>query len=259
MYSIERKAEIIKILEKTGRVEVIELSKLFHTSKETIRRDMREMEADYLLKRTHGGAVKYDQNSPTGDEFPVTVREIQHYQEKDDICRKAASFIQSGDSIFVDNSSTCLYLLKHIPANHQVTIITNSIKLLVESARNSNPNHIIVCLGGLFHGSNLSLYGNITLKNASEYYPNKAFMSCAGIHLPNEVVDSSLLEVDTKRLMIERSHEVFILADNCKFEKGGHVFLSNFNNIDWIITDHKTPVDQLVSLEKAGIKMVVAE
>ena len=75
MYSIERKAEIIKILEKTGRVEVIELYNLFHTSKETIRRDLREMEADYLLKRTHGGAVKYDQNSPSGDEFPVTVRE----------------------------------------------------------------------------------------------------------------------------------------------------------------------------------------
>jgi DeoR family fructose operon transcriptional repressor len=259
MYSIERKAEIMKILEKTGRVEVNDLYRLFETSRETIRRDLREMEVDYLLKRTHGGAVSNEQNSLISDEFPVNVREIQNYQEKDIICRKAASFIQSGDSIFVDNSSTCLYLLNHIPTNYQVTIITNSIKLLVESARNSNPNHIIVCLGGLFHGSNLSLYGNITLKNASEYYPNKAFMSCAGIHLPDEVVDSSLLEVDTKRLMIERSHEVFILADNSKFEKAGHVFLSNFNNIDWIITDHKLRADQIASLEKAGINMVVAQ
>jgi DeoR family transcriptional regulator, fructose operon transcriptional repressor len=259
MYSIKRKSEIINILEQTGSVDVNDLSGLFKASRETIRRDLREMEKDGLIKRTHGGAVFNAVNPCAADEFPVMVREIQRFSEKNAICKRAASFIQDGDSIFVDNSSTCIYLLKCIPPDIHVTIITNSIKLLLESVNNINPNHLIVCLGGFFNGSNLSMYGNIALKNAAEFYPSKSFMSCAGIHLQNQLADSSILEIDTKRLMIERSQEVFVLADYSKFGKAGHVFLSNFSSIDYIITDSKTQKDHLAFLEKAGIRVIVAD
>jgi DeoR family transcriptional regulator, fructose operon transcriptional repressor len=259
MFSIERKSEILNILEQTGRVDVNALSDLFKTSRETIRRDLREMEEDGVLKRTHGGAVFNNLNPKTSDEFPVAVREIQRFSEKNAICKRAAAFVNYGDSIFIDNSSTCLYLLKYIPADLHVTIITNSIKLLLQSVNYKNPNHLIVCLGGFFNPGNLSIYGNISLKNAMDYYPCKSFMSCAGIHPHHQLGDTSILEVDTKRLMIERSQEVFILADHSKFEKAGHVYLSDFSAIHTIITDNKTPKDQLAFLEKTSINLIIAE
>lgn len=255
MYSVERKSEILKILEQNGRVEVNDLSTLFSSSRETIRRDLREMEEKGLVKRTHGGAVFDNSISSAIPEFPVDVREIQRFREKDAICKSAAAFIKNGDSIFVDNSSTCLYLLQYIPADFQITLITNSIKLLLRSIALKHPNVMIVCLGGFFNGSNLSTYGNISQKNAADFYPNKSFMSCAGIHLPDQLTDSSILEVDTKRLMIERSQEVFILADHTKFEKSGPVFLSHFSSINHLITDPQTAPEQYAALEKAGVKV----
>ena len=256
MYSIERKSEILKILEQNGRIGVNELSTLFNSSRETIRRDLREMEEKGLLKRTHGGAVFESTFSFTTPEFPVGVREIQRFKEKDAICKTAAAFIKNGDSIFVDNSSTCLFLVQYIPADFQITLITNSIKLLIESMESKHAKLMIICLGGFFNGSNLSTYGTISQKNAADFYPNKSFMSCAGIHPSDQLTDSSILEVDTKRLMIERSQEVFILADYTKFDRSGPFFLSNYSSIDYLITDQKAKPDQYAPLEKAGVKIV---
>ena len=81
-------------------------------------------------------------------------------------------------------------------------------------------------------------------------------MSCAGIHLPDQLTDSSLLEVDTKRLMIEHSQEVFILADHTKFDRSGPYFLSDYSSIDYLITDQKASPDQYTPLEKANIKVI---
>ena len=85
MYKIERKSEIINILEQTGKVNVNELSGRFHASRETIRRDLQEMELDGVLKRTHGGAVFLNGNTSSAFELPVAVREIQRYSEKNEI------------------------------------------------------------------------------------------------------------------------------------------------------------------------------
>jgi DeoR/GlpR family transcriptional regulator of sugar metabolism len=258
MYSIERKAEIHKMLENYGRIEVAKLASVFATSKETIRRDLRELEEAGILHRTHGGAVVTQPISITEDEYPVELRQIHNKNEKDAICEKASQFIEMDDNIFVDNISTCLYLVKHIPKALRVTIVTNSIKLLLEAARNPNPNHVIVCLGGLFHSANLSIYGSITQENAIGFYPKKTFISCAGIHLPDDVFDSSLLEVDTKRMMLEHSKSVYLLSDSSKLNRTGNVFLSNLTSIDYIITDLKADPDILAEYNRAGKEVLLA-
>lgn len=259
MFNVERKSEILNLLEQNGRVDVNDLAGHFNASRETIRRDLREMEEDGVLKRTHGGAVFVNQAPLSGDEFPVAVREIQRFAEKNAICKKAATFINYGDSLFIDNSSTCLSLLKYIPAELRVTIITNSIKILLQSAREINPNHLIVSLGGFFNPSNLSIYGNISRKNAMEYYPTRAFMSCAGIHPQHQLGDTSILEVDTKRLMIERAQETYILADYSKFDHTGHVFLSDLSSVHTIVTDKKADRDRLEFIQKANVRLVIAD
>lgn len=259
MYSIERKSEIITLLEQFGKVDVKDLAEKFCISKETIRRDLGELEKDGIVKRTHGGAVFVNANAGGGQEYPVAVRGMKRFAEKNSICKAAAAFIKDGDTIFVDNSSTTVYLTKYIPVDLQVTIVTNSIKLLLESVNNSHPNHLYICLGGIFKDSNLSLYGNIALKNAGEFYPSKAFLSCAGISPVNKLADASLHEVDTKRLMIERAQQVFVLADHTKFEKVGSIFLSDFASVDTIITDSKTDLSALDYLKNASVQVLLCE
>ena len=259
MYNIERKSEIINLLETHKNVNVSELAAQFQTSKETVRRDLRELEREGVLIRTHGGAmpVETKASSPVmQDKYPVSVRGIRRFQEKQAICKLAASYIQPEDTIFVDNSSTTAYLAQYVPANIQVTFITNSIQFLLEAAKLNNQNHMYICLGGIFKSSNLSIYGNMSLDNAKVYYPNKAFLSCSGISANRMITDSSIQELETKKLMIELSNQVFLLADHSKFEKDGQIFLSSFNNIDYIITDSETDKNSCSYLAGYGVELI---
>jgi DeoR family fructose operon transcriptional repressor len=259
MLGFERKAEIANILERSGKIDVASLSERFKVCKETIRRDLRELEKDGSIKRTHGGAV-IDLAAPKVQaEFPVSVREIQHQEEKIVICKRAASMIEDDDTVFMDNSSTTLYLIRHIPKDTRVCIVTNSLRLLLEAVRVRNPNLRFICLGGEFKESNLSFSGAIPQRIAKDYYPSKAFMSCASINEQQMLTDSSVAEVDTKRMMIERSQSVVILADHTKFTRMGQVFLADFTSIDCIVTDGRTELASLDYMRKYDTKLVVAE
>ncbi|MGO8692561.1 MAG: DeoR/GlpR family DNA-binding transcription regulator [Rectinemataceae bacterium] len=259
MLGFERKAEIATILERAGKIDVASLSERFEVCKETIRRDLRELEKDGIIKRTHGGAVLEFAASRAQAEFPVSVREVQRQEEKLVICRRAASMIEDGDTVFMDNSSTTLYLLRYLPKDIRICIVTNSLKLLLEAVRVHNPCLQFICLGGEFKESNMSFSGAIPQRIARDYYPSKAFMSCASINEQQMLTDSSAAEVDTKRLMIERSQNVIILADYTKFTRMGQVFLANFTDIDCIVTDDKTELPSLGYLGKYATKLVVAE
>lgn len=259
MYIEERQAKIISQLNSTGRIDVSELAGIFSTSKETIRRDLNDLEKAGMLIRTHGGAILPTSqgdtvsSSPaaqirtmyTLNETPVSERTARHIEEKQAICQLAASFIKHEDTIFIDNSSTCIYLYQYIPTDIQVTILTNSIQFLLECSKSLSPHHTIVCLGGIFKNTNLSIYGNTTIKNAQQYFPNKSFVSCTGIISETQITDSGIQEIDIKKTLIKSSQEVYLLADYSKFKQIGPVYLGSFTDIDYLITDSKSELTYL--------------
>lgn len=261
MYSIERKAEIIKFLEQDGTIEVSAMADYFDTSKETIRRDLKDLEAQGILTRTHGGAVSTHIKNRANDgiqEYPVAIRGIQNYASKQDICKYAVSFIEDGDTIFVDNSSTSMYLVQFLPAELHVTFITNSLKFLAEASKFDCSNKLFICLGGVFNPSNLSTYDTASLLSGNEYYPDKCFISCAGISQERMFTDTSIHEISTKKYMIDAAKEVFLLADHTKFDTNGQFFLADFNSVNCIITDSEADRESLEFLENAGIKICSA-
>ena len=261
MYSEERKAQIIELIEKHGSINVNVLAERFETSRETIRRDLNDLQKHGVLKRTHGGAVAENHaGAAFSGEYPIGIRGIRQVTEKNKICAKAASFIEEGDTLFVDNSSTLIYLPQYIPPELHVTIITNSIDFLLAVSKVPHYNLLLICLGGIFKSDNLSVHGSIAAKNAEEYYPSKAFFSCAGISPHHKVADSSIHEIEIKRMMIERAQETFLLADCTKLQKTGQMHLCGFEAVDHLITDDKISSSNVdVSfLESNGIDVMIA-
>ena len=248
MYSHERKAKIIDLLKAQSSVSVNILADMLHTSKETIRRDLKELESEGLLTRTHGGAITNGNSRSVGasakygdtvlnNEYPFALRHVRNIPEKKMIARRAAAFIENRDTIFIDNSSTTLFLMDYIPREIHLTIITNSIKVLLEAAKLENPNLSLISLAGFYNCNNYSVYGTRTIKSAEDFFPNKSFISCTGVTLENRLTDISLNEVDTKKALMSKSKETYLLADHTKFEINGPFYLSDFDAIDYIVTD----------------------
>ncbi len=238
MYNAQRKALIREMLGKSAMVSVNELSELLHISKETVRRDLKDMELERVVKRTHGGAVLIKKNE-NSNEDPFMIRAIQRHEEKLKLCKKAAEIILDGETVFIDNSSTTIGILQYINPGYQVTVLTNSIRLILESASLNNSNLIIIATGGIFRPSNFSLTGTLADDWVQRFRPNKMFFSCHGIQNDGSMTDGSIYENDVKRSMIRHSHETYLMADHTKFGKYGVVFLSDISDIQNVISTNE--------------------
>ncbi len=124
LYEEERRSKIIEYLQEHSRASVQELSKIFQVSESTVRRDLQELEGDKLLKRTHGGALCLEN---VNFEPAFMEREDKFRREKENIARKAAEFIQEGDTLVIDSGTTTGYLAKEIKKFSHLKVVTNSI------------------------------------------------------------------------------------------------------------------------------------
>lgn len=259
MYTIQRQSKILELLEQQGQVDVHTLADDFASSRETIRRDLREMEASGLLKRTHGGAVSLTNGFSQGYEYPLFAREIQKYEEKQSICRAAAKLLEDGDTIFLDNSSTTMRFLHYVPANIRVTAVTNSIQVLLEAGKLNNNNVNVVSLGGALNVKNYSVTGLLTNRLSRLFFPDKAIMSCRGITAKAGMTDASFLEVEVKRIMIDQSKQLILLADHTKFGLTGAIHIGALDEIDTIVTDSKVSAEKLKLFENSQTRIIIGE
>lgn len=109
-------------------VNVNALSAEMELSRETIRRYLNELELQGVAKRTHGGAVLVNQ---INNQQMYHNRTHDNFEEKMKIGKMAARLVKDGDTIFLDASTTCLCMAKHL-MDKKITIITNSIQILFE-------------------------------------------------------------------------------------------------------------------------------
>ena len=256
MYIVQRKALMLDLLQKKQMGSVNDLAAELNVSKETIRRDLKDIEQEGLIKRTHGGAVLI-KKSANNSENPFTVRAMQHHEEKLALCKKAAELIADGDTIFIDNSSTTLNILKHINPSHHVTVLTNSIRLLLESVQLDNSNLILISSGGIFRPGNFSLTGTLANDWVKNFRPNKMFFSCHGVDIAGGLTDGSIYETDVKRAMIQYSQKTYLLTDHSKFGRQGVVFLAGIRDINHILTNSQLDPDMQQTLLSYGVNLIV--
>ncbi len=260
-YGIERKKIILDKLNAEGKINIADLVDEFHVTKETLRRDLHGLEKEGLLKRTHGGAIRIEQE-PQNTTLQVSERGKLHSEEKERICKKAASMVQNGDCIFIDNSSTNTSILKYINPDYKITIVTNSIWLLLEHSRLNNENFIVISLGGIFRIDNYSCVGNFANDMAQRFTPNKAFISANGINFGTpmpEIYDMSIYEVEVKRTFIENSEKVYLNADHSKLGRKGGAKLTLLKKMNYLICDQDVDEIQKKVFSDLDIEVVIAD
>ncbi len=232
MLAIERRNEILTLLQKEQRVLVSELARQYDVTEETIRRDLEKLEHDGFVKKTYGGAVL---NRNTSVDLPLRIREKTNCQLKQKVAEYAASLIEEGDSIMLDASSTSLMIARKIKQIRKLTVITNAVEVVIELSQNEGIT--VISTGGTLKNSSLSFVGRNTEEFLSRYHVDMSFISCKGVDMEHGIMESNELEAGVKLRMDESAKQTVFVIDSSKFNKVSFVKVMDFKKGDIIVSD----------------------
>lgn len=232
MLAIERRNQILAILQKESRVVVGDLSRLFHVTEETIRRDLEKLEKEGFAKKAYGGAII---NESFNIDIPYNVRKKANVQNKQVIAELIGELVQDGDHVMLDASSTAVYIAKHLKNKKNLTVITNSIEILLELSDVAGWK--VLSTGGVMKEGSLSLVGYQAEKMISSFHVDKTIVSCKGIDADNGITDSNEMEAHIKKLMLDAANKRILAVDNSKFDKISFTKIDELNGVNIIVTD----------------------
>ncbi|CAM3956510.1 DeoR/GlpR family DNA-binding transcription regulator [Mesobacillus zeae] len=253
MLHITRKTKIKELIIEKKSVTVSELTKLFKVTEETIRRDLKQLEDEGFLTRTYGGAYISD---GVQNDVDINLREFIHVEGKKKIASKALSFIKSGDSIFLDASTTSIVIASML-TDQKLTVVTNSVKVVTTLMNNQNIN--LVVIGGTLSKTSLSNLGRTAESNLEHYFFDSAFISCRSVSRQHGITDSNEQQAGIRKIAADHANRVHLIADYTKFDKTSFASICGFEQINTIIVDEKLEPEWAKFLEEKGVELAECE
>lgn len=222
-----RRDAIFQELLKKPEIKVNELAELFKVSELTIRRDLLYFEQKNLIERYYGGASILHYSVP---------KEISKDYEmiKNRLAKKAADYIDSGDTVFINTSSTAIRVLKYLK-NKTVTIVTNNGNALLSQY---DENITVILTGGELHPPKDTMTGDFALATLAQIRANKAIIGCSGVSLNGGITTSVHREVSVNQMMIKNCKgPIIVLADHSKLNSEATYSSGSLNDVHYLITD----------------------
>ena len=204
----ERQQNILNLLHENGKISVNKLSKILNYSEMTVRRDLTKMEKAGLLKRSHGMALENDIQSQ-----PITTRSFAQDGEKRTLSKEASKYLSDNITVFLDSSSTCIYLIPYIAEKRNVTIFTNSVQVLLSAANFHIPCYLT---GGKYFEKDMCLLGSAAEKYAENINADIAFFSCAGYSEDGKITDDSEEQTAVRLAAMKNANKIIMLFDSTK-------------------------------------------
>lgn len=234
MLKNQRHTEILEILKNDRFASVRYLGDKVHASQPTIRRDLDFLERQGYVRRSHGGVVLADGRINT----PVPFRKGTMAKEKTNICKLAATLVSSGQTIFIDASTTAFHLSEFLRRDDDVTVVTNGVTL----CRTLSENKIrTFATGGRLVRESEAFVGRIAEDAAKNFFADIMFFSSSSLDSSGIISDYSEEETALRKVMKEFSRTTVFLCDSGKFSTRSAFRVFSLCEIDYIVSNTAIP------------------
>lgn len=242
MLKEERQKQLLNVLYAEGKVMVDDLSAKFSTSRDTIRRDLNELEEQGILKRVYGGAIPQKMIAPSFDG-----KKNVETDEKYLIAQRALSLLKPDSLIAIDGGTTNVLFASLMPLSTSLRVVTNSFPVVEELRK--RPRIEVIFLGGRYNKGSYTTVGETALRQLEDYHFDQCFLgiyaldSKVGASVPHPYED----EAAVKQLMVANSAEVNLMCVASKLRRISNYVICPLESIDRIICGHS--VEQKIRQE----------
>lgn len=236
MYQNARKQEILTILSKQTYATVEFLSKTLHASPSSIRRDLTALENEGLITRSYGGA-----ELPNAQKHfvPFSSRRHQNSDIKRQMAEKAVTFLESGDVIFLDDSSSAYFVAEKLIGMKDIIVVTSSIDVLFLLSHSDIKTYSV---GGLIDPENRTcLVGSFAADMIASIRADWCIFSVKSLDSDGTLSDCVEEGVSVLKHMLSVSRKKMFLCDNSKLGTRSMFVQCKIDELDVVISDSDLP------------------
>jgi DeoR family transcriptional regulator of aga operon len=251
MQQSERLGAILERLSSDGSVTVVEIATALEVSTATIRRDLRLLEEQRLLGRTHGGAV------PQGVlyELPLRYKSTRQPEQKLRIAREAAARVLEGWAIGLTGGTTTTEVARALVDRPRLTVVTNALNIASELA--VRPNLKLVVTGGVARPESYELVGPIAEASLEGLNLDVVFLAVDGISPEAGLTTHHEIEAGTNRALMGRARRVIVVADSSKIGRVTFARICDLARVDELITDDGADQEAIAAVEAGGVPVTI--
>lgn len=240
-----RQQAILQYVNDIRRVSVADLARNTGVSEVTIRQDLNLLEKRNYLKRIHGYAVALESDD-------VDARMMINFTLKQKLAAYAASLVNDGETIFIENGSTNALLARYLAERKRVTLVAVSTyiaHLLKETDCD------VILMGGLYQKRSETMVGPLTRQCIQQVYFNKAFLGIDGFHPETGFTGRDMMRADIANTVLAKGVENIVLTDSSKFGQINPNPLQPTHAINRVITDYRLSDEYRNHLKMMNIQL----
>ena len=253
MFIEERLEKILKLVAENGKLTVLEGSRIFGVSADTMRRDFTRLSNHGVVIRTHGGIIS---RKSVSFDPSITEKTVQHEDEKERIAKLASSLIDDSEIVIIDAGTTAERIIKHLDPQKNLTVLTDALNIALETTRR---NIHTVILGGEIRNTTLSIIGPDAVEMADHYHADKLFLGLSAMSIVRGLMTPNRMEAEIKKKLIQIANQIVVIADYSKIDKIAFYSFASVEDIDVLITDANADKGFLAELRNYDIEVLIAE
>lgn len=252
MYAVERQAWIVKHTRSSGRVEVSSVCDELEVAPETIRRDLKELERQGLVRRVHGGAVPVDR---LGFEEKLARRSATNHDEKVRIADAALELLHNAESVYFDDGSTVQVLAERLYPTRPLTVVTNALP--TASLLAGRPNVEVIVLGGRLRSRTTAALGHWATQMLADLVIDLAVLGANGVSKRGLTCPDPAVAA-VKSAACAAANRRVLLADHSKLGAESFCRFADLADLDWAVTDRAAPSERVQEIHDAGVEVLLA-
>lgn len=252
MPQTQRERAILDHLVRTGSARIPDLARALGVSAETIRRNVRALEAIGTVTKVHGGVHLTDWRA----EPTFAHRYVHNAAAKRAIAACVAGMIADGASVFLDVGTTTAYVAQSLRRHRDLQVVTNS--LAVASALTGVNGTRVFMAGGELRRHDGGAFGAEALAFVRQFRVQHAVLSAAAVDAQAGFLLQDLPEAEFSRAVLAQAEQAMIAADASKFARTAPIRIAAPAAFHHLITDAAPSAPILGLLTQAGVRITLA-
>jgi DeoR/GlpR family transcriptional regulator of sugar metabolism len=246
-----RTEELLALVRRRGRIEVSESARLLSVSQETVRRELRKLEAQGLVRRSYGLAFPVESSS---FETALSERRENFPEEKLRIAEEAARRLGEAQTLFVDEGFQFLLAARALPRDRELTVVTASLPVAMElSAR---PNVQVIMIGGRVRGKTLGVVDGPSVDMIRTYRVDLGLIGANGVTIEDGLTTPDPAVARVKAAAIEVSRRRIFIGAHHKFGVTSFVRFAGLEDFEAMVTGTELTAARARAFHGAGANIV---